>query len=89
VVSTDYSDIRRILPCPGQVVSPRSAEGLARAVRWAHRERATIVARQRQWVQAHATIAQAAANLEQVYRAYAGPASPVRAAPLRVREGRS
>ena len=70
VVSTEYSDIRRILPFPGQVVARRSPEDIARAVIWAYAERDVIAARQKQWVQAHATIEKAAMELENVYRKY-------------------
>jgi glycosyltransferase involved in cell wall biosynthesis len=70
VVSTDYSDIRRILPVTGQVVSRSSAEAIARAVIWAHEYRAAITAAQKQWVRANATIEQAARALEHVYRKY-------------------
>jgi len=70
VVSTEYSDIRRILPFSRQVVSRHCPEDIARAVIWAHAERALIAARQRQWVHAHATIEKAAMELEQVYRKY-------------------
>ncbi|MNC85150.1 hypothetical protein D3C83_07340 [compost metagenome] len=72
VISTEYSDIRRILPFSGQVVQPRP-EDIARAVMWAHSERDGIAARQRQWVQACATIEKAAKELECVYRKYTRP----------------
>lgn len=70
VVSTEYSDIRRILPFPGQIVATHSPEDIARAVRWAYAERAVIAARQKQWVREHATLEKAAMELEQVYRKY-------------------
>jgi glycosyltransferase involved in cell wall biosynthesis len=70
VVSTEYSDIRRILPFPRQVVACHSPEGMARAVIWAYTEREVIAARQKQWVRAHATIEKTAAELENVYRKY-------------------
>jgi glycosyltransferase involved in cell wall biosynthesis len=70
VVSTDYSDIRRILPVAGQVVSRRSAEEIARRVLWAREHRAAIAAAQTQWVRANATIEQAARALANVYRKY-------------------
>jgi len=70
VVSTEYSDIRRILPFPGQVVASHYPEDIARAVIWAYAERDVIAARQKQWVYAHATIEKAAMELEHVYRKY-------------------
>ena len=73
VVSTEYSDIRRILPFPGQVVARHSADDIARAVIWAYAERDVIAARQKQWVRANATIEKAAVELEHVYRKYITP----------------
>jgi glycosyltransferase involved in cell wall biosynthesis len=73
VVSTDYSDIRRILPCEWQVVGSRSAQALADAVVRAAREREAVAARQRQWVLANATVELAAAELERIYEKYARP----------------
>lgn len=70
VVSTEYSDIRRILPFPAQVVARHSPEEMARAVIWAYSERDVIAARQKQWVHAHATIEKAVTELEGVYRKY-------------------
>jgi glycosyltransferase involved in cell wall biosynthesis len=73
VVSTDYSDIRHILPRPSQVIADRSPEALARAILAADREREAIAAEQKQWVRAHATIETAARNLERVYQRYIRP----------------
>src|SRR6266850_4199463 len=70
VVSTEYSDIRRILPFPWQVVASRSPDDLARAVIAAHARREAIAAQQKQWVIANATIEKAAMELELVYRKY-------------------
>jgi glycosyltransferase involved in cell wall biosynthesis len=72
VVSTEYSDIRRILPFPRQVVREREAEALSRAMLWAHANREAIVTLQKRWVHAHARIENAALELERVYRKYAG-----------------
>jgi glycosyltransferase involved in cell wall biosynthesis len=72
VVSTEYSDIRRILPFAEQVV-PRSPDALSAAILWARSDRETIGARQQQWVQSHATIEKAARELERVYRRYVRP----------------
>jgi glycosyltransferase involved in cell wall biosynthesis len=73
VVSTEYSDIRRILPYDWQVVSARSARALAEAIRRAAGEREAVAARQRQWVLANATVEIAAAALERIYEKYARP----------------
>lgn len=73
VVSTEYSDIRRILPMPAQVVASRSPADLARAVIWASSERDVIAARQKDWVLANATMEKSALALEQVYRSYLRP----------------
>jgi glycosyltransferase involved in cell wall biosynthesis len=73
VVSTEYSDIRRILPFDWQVATERSAQDLAGAVLRAHRERDLVSARQRQWVLANATMERAAAALERIYEKYARP----------------
>lgn len=70
VVSTEYSDIRRILPQPWQVVAGRDPGALAAAIERADEERAVLAPAQREWVEVHATIQAAADNLELVYRKY-------------------
>jgi glycosyltransferase involved in cell wall biosynthesis len=70
VVSTDYSDIRHILPRPQQVVASRKPADLARAVIDAFLDRDAIVAEQKRWVRAHASIENAARELERVYARY-------------------
>jgi len=70
VVSTDYSDIRRILPFPRQVVASRSPEALAQAMIWAHSERDVVAVRQKHWVHEHATLEKAVTLLEGIYRRY-------------------
>jgi glycosyltransferase involved in cell wall biosynthesis len=71
VVSVDYSDIRRILPCPWQVVE-RSPEVMAEAILRAAGDRDSVAARQLEWVKNNATIERAVDSLETVYRCYAG-----------------
>jgi glycosyltransferase involved in cell wall biosynthesis len=71
VVSTQYSDILRILPLEEQVVRSRSAGDLAERIVWAHAHRDLLVRRQRAWVEENATIERAAQALERVYRRYA------------------
>ena len=70
VVSTDYSDIRHILPRPGQVIGARSPEKIAAAIREAFLDRDEIAAEQIRWVRAHASIEKATENLERVYHQY-------------------
>lgn len=70
VVSTDYSDIRHILPRPGQVVSRRDPQALAAAILDAWLDREAIVVEQQRWVRAHASIETATRALERVYAAY-------------------
>lgn len=69
VVSVDYSDIRRILPCEWQV-TPREGGAMAAAMQRAVQEREQIAAQQLAWVHAHATIEKAAQTLEHIYRGY-------------------
>jgi glycosyltransferase involved in cell wall biosynthesis len=70
VVSTDYSDIRLILPRATQVVGSRQPQELARAILAAHTDREAIVAEQKRWVREHAGIERAARRLEGVYEQY-------------------
>lgn len=73
VVSTDYSDIRHILPRAGQVVASRSPEALAGAIVDAWLDREAIVAEQKRWVRDHASIETATKELERVYSQYVRP----------------
>ncbi len=78
VVTTDYSDARRILPVPGTVVVSRSPQDIADAVERCHPRRAEIAQAQRRWVEQHATTPAAAASLLAVYAKYlVGVAAPV------------
>jgi glycosyltransferase involved in cell wall biosynthesis len=70
-VSTQYSDIRRILPNDWQVVGSRDPEAIARAILRADAERRDVACAQRQWIDANATLAAAGDRLEAVYRQYA------------------
>jgi glycosyltransferase involved in cell wall biosynthesis len=74
VATTNYSDVKRILPMEWQVVDSRSPEELASAVARCYAERRTVAAAQRAWVEAHAAIAASANALLAVYARYAGPA---------------
>ena len=73
VASTDYSDIRHILPRAEQVVARRSGEALAAAIIVAYRDREAIGAEQKRWVRNHASIETAARALERVYHRYVSP----------------
>jgi glycosyltransferase involved in cell wall biosynthesis len=70
VVSTDYSDIRQILPRAAQVIGDRAPGRIAAAIVEAYLDRDEIAAEQLRWVHAHASIEKAAENLESVYRHY-------------------
>jgi glycosyltransferase involved in cell wall biosynthesis len=70
VVSTDYSDIRDILPRADQVVGERDPALIAAAIRAADGDRQAIAAKQKRWLRANATIDTAARNLERVYQRY-------------------
>jgi len=80
VVSTDYSDIRRILPRPGQVVASRNADDIAWAILDAYGERDAIAKEQKRWVRAHASIENATLELERVYQRYLRTPALARAA---------
>ena len=71
VVSTEYSDIRRILPLPWQIVRERSPELLADAIQRASCERDAVAAAQRAWVERYATAERSIAAMEAVYALYA------------------
>lgn len=70
VVSTEYSDIRHILPRAGQVIGDRSPERIAAAIVDSYRDREAVAAEQKRWVRDHASIEKATENLESVYRQY-------------------
>jgi glycosyltransferase involved in cell wall biosynthesis len=76
VVSTDVSDIRRILPLPWQTVEHRDARVLADAVERAYAERDDIAPLQLAFVEGSATLDHACAALERVLRQYARGAGP-------------
>jgi glycosyltransferase involved in cell wall biosynthesis len=70
VVSTDYSDIKHILPRKEQVVASRSPEELARAIIDISSDRAAVVAEQKRWVRTHASIEKVTEELQRVYERY-------------------
>ena len=70
VASTDYSDIRHILPHPMQVAADRSPGEVARAILRVHDERQSISGAQQRWVREHASIEKATQELERVYLHY-------------------
>ncbi|HUP30548.1 MAG TPA: glycosyltransferase [Usitatibacter sp.] len=73
VVSTEYSDIRHILPRASQVITNRSADALAKAIAGAYLDREAIASEQKRWVRAHASIETATRELERVYARYVRP----------------
>jgi glycosyltransferase involved in cell wall biosynthesis len=73
IVSTDYSDIRHILPRASQVVADRSAAKLAETIVAIDKDREAVAAEQKRWLRANATIEQAARNLVNVYLRYVRP----------------
>jgi glycosyltransferase involved in cell wall biosynthesis len=70
VVSTDYSDARRILPVPETLVSSRDPADIAAAVLHCYERRAEIAKAQRGWVEQHATTSASATALLAVYARY-------------------
>lgn len=70
VVSTEYSDVRRILPAAASVVASRSDRDIAEAVVHCYGRRGEIAAAQRRWVEQHASAAASAAALLRVYASY-------------------
>ena len=70
VASTDYSDIRQILPCAPQVVAERTPDAVARAVLRVDSMRDHVVSEQKRWVREHASIEKATQELERVYLHY-------------------
>ena len=70
VVTTDYSDARRILPVPDTVVASRLPGDIADAVERCYARRAEIAQTQRRWVEQHATTSAASASLLAVYAKY-------------------
>lgn len=70
VVSTEYSDIRYILPRTEQIVKSRSPRELAQSIIAAGADREAIAAEQKRWVRAHACIETVTNELEKVYARY-------------------
>jgi glycosyltransferase involved in cell wall biosynthesis len=70
VVSTDYSDVRRILPVPQQVVGSRAEREIVDAIVRCYRRRAELAKAQRRWVEQHGTVSASAAALLTVYANY-------------------
>jgi glycosyltransferase involved in cell wall biosynthesis len=67
VVSTDYSDVRRILPLPWQVVPSRDPQHLAAALERAVAGHDAVAREQRAWVERHGSVTANVAALEAVY----------------------
>ena len=75
VVSTDYSDVRRILPVGDSVVGSRSEDDIAAAVVRCHGRRSEIARAQRRWVEQHANAPASATALLGVYAKHLGGAA--------------
>lgn len=69
VISTEYSDIKKILPLSWQVVSDRTPDLIADRILKAERE-SDLGAMQENWVEQHATLEIATNHLEQIYSQY-------------------
>ena len=80
VVSTEYSDIRHILPRSEQIIPSRDPDALAQAILDAAADRDAIAAEQKRWVRAHASIENATRELESVYARYLRPDAHAQAA---------
>jgi glycosyltransferase involved in cell wall biosynthesis len=70
VVSTDWGEVRRLLPVAEQVVSSRDEGAIAAAVRECHRRRAEIVAAQRRRTEERGTASSAVTTLLAAYVKY-------------------
>lgn len=70
VVSTEYSDIKMILPFAWQVRSQREPERLVSAIIRADQERKDVSTAQRAWVVQNATIEASTTRMEDIYRSY-------------------
>lgn len=71
VVSTDYSDVKKILPMNWQVVPSRNEGDLLMAVLRCDREHDMVASAQRRWVETHATAGICAEHLLSIYSLYA------------------
>ena len=79
VATTDYSDVRRILPFAWQVAGTREPEELADIVERCRIARDLVRHAQRHWVETHASVAHAAEAMLDVYRARQRPTAPAAA----------
>jgi glycosyltransferase involved in cell wall biosynthesis len=79
VATTNYSDVRRILPMEWQVVDSRSDGELANVVERCQRQHEEVSAAQRRWVQMNATVSASAEAMLAVYALYTRTPSNARA----------
>jgi glycosyltransferase involved in cell wall biosynthesis len=70
VVSTDYGELRRILPDPRQLVAARDAGAVAEAVLSCFEDAEALRQSQRRWLEAHGTVQAGARALLAVYAKY-------------------
>ena len=80
VVSTEWGEVRRLLPLAEQVPASRDEAQIAAAVLHCHARREEIKAAQRRWAEQHGTASAGAANLLAVYTKYL-PAAGIRVEP--------
>lgn len=70
VVSTDYCDLRRVLPVQAQVVAPRAGDELARAVLRCYGDRAAVAQAQQRWLEQNCSAGAIAVAALRVYSKY-------------------
>lgn len=80
VVSTEWGEVRRLLPFPEQIAASRAEADIAAAILHCHQRRDEIRAPQRRWAEQHGTAAAGAASLLALYTKYL-PAAGIRVEP--------
>jgi glycosyltransferase involved in cell wall biosynthesis len=80
VVSTDWGEVRRLLPLPEQLAASRAEGDIAAAILRCYERRDAIRAAQRRWAEQHGTAAAGAASLLALYTKYL-PAAGIRVEP--------
>ena len=70
VVSTEWGEVRRLLPAAEQVVASRAEADIAAAVLECYRRREEITAAQRRWAEQHGTASARGATLLAMYAKY-------------------
>lgn len=70
VASTEYSDIKRILPLSWQVAEDRSVDSVVQTILLADMRRQDVISAQEQWARSNATIEASVDALEAVFTRY-------------------